>query len=75
YNDWRLPTKEELEGILASSGSPRIDTDWFPNTQANFYWSSSPYVGYSDYAWYVDFNDGYVNNGNRDGNGYVRLVR
>ena len=47
YTDWRLPTKEELQGILASSGSPRIDTEWFLNTQANFYWSSSPYVGNS----------------------------
>ena len=33
YTDWRLPTKEELQGILASSGNPRIDTTWFPNTQ------------------------------------------
>ena len=58
YNDWRLPTKEELQGILASSGNPRIDTTWFPNTQASWYWSSSPYVGGSGYAWYVYFGYG-----------------
>ena len=60
YTDWRLPTKEELQGILASSGSPRIDTAWFPNTQESFYWSSSPYVGNSDDAWNVNFVNGYV---------------
>ena len=45
YTDWRRPTYQELKGILASSGSPKIDITWFPNTQANYYWSSTPYVG------------------------------
>ena len=76
YTDWRLPTKEELEGILASSGSPKIDTTWFPNTQqASSYWSSSPYVGYSYLTWYVYFNDGSVYYYLRVSNNYVRLVR
>ena len=76
YTDWRLPTNEELEGILASSGSPRIDTAWFPNTQATYYWTSSSNVGDANYAWGVGFSIGYVNGyGNRDSNGHVRLVR
>ena len=76
YTDWRLPTNEELEGILASSGSPRIDTTWFPNTQAWLYWSSSPEVGYSSNAWNVYFSNGYVYyGGSRNGNLHVRLVR
>ena len=75
YTDWRLPTKEELQEILASSGSPRIDTAWFPNTQAAAYWSSSPYVGYSDDAWYVGFGNGDVNGYYRYVYGHVRLVR
>ena len=75
FTDWRLPTKEELEGILASSGSPRIDTTWFPNTQANAYWSSSPYVGDSSGAWGVSFYGGYVYYDYRYGNYRVRLVR
>ena len=78
YNDWRLPTREELQGILASSGSPRIDTTWFPNTQTDFYWSSmpAPNVGYSDYAFVVNFGDGNVNGGLRSsGTKHVRLVR
>ena len=68
YTDWRMPTKEELQGILASSGIPKIDTTWFPNTRASFYWSSSPYVGNSSYAWYVYFGDGGV-----DVSGYLRV--
>ena len=75
YNDWRLPTKDELAGILASSGSPSIDTTWFPNTQASYYWTSSPYVGVSGYAWYVSFDSGYVNGNLRNYNFHVRLVR
>ena len=76
YTDWRLPTKEELEGVLASSGSPRIDTTWFPNTQANFYRTSSPSVGVASNAWVVDFDYGYVNHVVSRSNGlHVRLVR
>ena len=73
YNDWRLPTKDELQGILASSGIPLIDTTWFPNTQASFYWSSSPYVGDFYGAWVVDFYDGFVYGS--DYSNRVRLVR
>ena len=75
FTDWRLPTKEELQGILASSGSPWIDTTWFPNTQAWGYWTSSPYVGDSGYAWGVNFNFGYVYDNYRSSNNRVRLVR
>ena len=75
YTDWRMPTKEELQGILARSVSPRIDTTWFPNTQAAFYWTSSPYVVSSSNALYVGFNVGNVNYGVRGDDYHVRLVR
>ena len=75
YTDWRLPTKEELHGIVVSANYPTIDTTWFPNTQVNYYWSSSPYVGYSDSAWFVYFDNGYVSGSNRGYNLHVRLVR
>ena len=77
YTDWRLPTKDELLGIVASSGIPKIDTTWFPNTQASVYWSLSPYVGGSYDAWGVNFYYGYVSYYGYGRNKYyhVRLVR
>ena len=78
YTDWRMPTNDELQGILASSGSPRIDTTWFPNTQASNYWSST-WSGISYNAWSVDFYDGNVNDRyhyrSRNDSYHVRLVR
>jgi Protein of unknown function (DUF1566) len=75
---WRLPTVDELQGLVDygvdhNSGKPAIDGVYFRNTVAGAYWTSSPLVGYSDYAWYVDFGSGdvsYVNDGS-----HVRLVR
>ena len=76
YTNWRMPTKEELQGIVVSGNYPTIDTTWFPNTRAYYYWTSSPNVGYSNNAWGVSFGNGYVNNYNRyDYGGAVRLVR
>ena len=75
FTDWRIPTKDELQGILSGGTSPTIDTEWFPNTSAVGYWSSSPYVGYASFAWGVSFYDAYPSGYNR---GYfydVRLVR
>ena len=86
YTDWRMPTSDELQGILASGGSPRIDTAWFPNTQANFYWSKSPYVGNPPFptdsggVLYVNFGPLILGSptvfwSGRNGYGRVRLVR
>ena len=77
FRDWRLPTKEELSGIVDKSKSPTIDTLWFPNTQPSNYWSSSPKLGYSYSAWDVDFYNG-SDVGDYGYRGYdyaVRLVR
>lgn len=47
----------------------------FPNT-SRWYWSSSPYVGVSGYAWDVNFNLGVVGyDGRGNDGGAVRLVR
>lgn len=46
-----------------------------PNALYLEYWSSSPYAGNSDYAWYVYFGDGYANNYNKGISYHVRAVR
>jgi hypothetical protein len=59
-----------------NGSQPTINTAAFPNTLLNIdYWSSSPYVGNSNLAWLVNFSNGYVYNGSRDNDSYVRLVR
>ena len=75
FTDWRMPTKEELQGILASSGSPRIDTDWFPNTQAAAYWTSTPGADNDELAFSVYFSNGTITTGFRYVPFSVRLVR
>ncbi len=82
---WRLPTKDELLGIVktpANAGSAYIDGTWFPNTpQHSAYWTSSPYAGYAYGAWLVYFGLGFASFDYRDyylgyyGYLLVRLVR
>jgi hypothetical protein len=56
YNDWRLPTAKELAFIKDSSRyNPAIDTAFFPNTQADDYWSSTIFVVDSSYSFRVSF--------------------
>jgi hypothetical protein len=67
---WRLPGAKELLTLVDPRRvSPAIDTDAFPNTLADKYWSASPQVEvtYPDgasgpvttaYHEYVDFRDG-----------------
>ena len=88
---WRLPTKDELASLVyCSSGEPAYwkpkgcegafgrPTIWpaaFPNTPQSWFWSSSPYAGSANYAWYVYFSSGYVHSYYKNSAYYVRLVR
>ena len=55
---WRLPNVKELHSIvdMEKVNAPNIDTTYFPDTQAAYYWSSTTFFGTSSYAWYVNFN-------------------
>ncbi|MDP2903568.1 MAG: DUF1566 domain-containing protein [Methylovulum sp.] len=77
YSDWRLPNIAELQTIVERENiSPAINTSVFPSTPTKPFWSSSPYVGYPDYAWNVVFNSGNVGYGyGRSSSLPVRLVR
>jgi len=45
FNDWRLPNKSELNGLIDYGRTlPSIDLGFFPNTHANRDWSSSAYA-------------------------------
>ncbi len=76
FNNWRVPTVDELSGI-ANQGTfnPAIDTNYFPNTVSSKFWSSSPIANYPYYAWIVYFDYGGVYGFIRDNGNRVRLVR
>ena len=77
-SDWRLPTADELQTLVdygIASPGPTLDTDYFPNTVQGWFWSSSPYVGFTFNAWFVSFGYGSVDYSSRGGSVAVRLVR
>jgi hypothetical protein len=75
-NQTKTLGKEESGYICTGSPTrPTINTTYFPNTQSNWFWSSSPNASHSDLAWIVYFVNGFSLNGSKYYNGYVRLVR
>ena len=76
YTDWMVPDTKALQSLLRKHKHvPKIDHTIFPNTPGSFYWSASPYVGDSGYAWIVGFNLGGTGYDYKSNNSYVRAVR
>ena len=76
YKDWRMPTRDELSGIAALDRvNPAIDSNYFPNTISNWFWSSSVSASNNNDAWYVDFSHGYDDTHGKNGSVLVWLVR
>lgn len=83
--DWRLPSRHELLSIVNNNNTgavPAIDTNYFPNVQALYYWTSSPSSKSQVDAWIVDFDFGFAHHTSFGFEGYykhslyyVRLVR
>ena len=76
YSDWRLPDRRELMSIVDFGRvSPSVDTTYFPSCRSSYYWSSSPNVNPSVYAWYVYFYYGHVTKHYKTNTYSVRCVR
>lgn len=75
--DWRLPTKIELESILDETRrSPATNSDAFPNlTPESHFWTATRYVGTVDYYWHISFLDGYHGANRIHDDYHVRCVR
>lgn len=80
HHDWYLPNAVQLQSILDySKPFPKIDTNYFPHTQQDIYWSSSSAID-GLHAVSVDFNYGIINATAKnhrfsDTEHFVRLVR
>jgi hypothetical protein len=76
-SNWRLPTREELRSIVnyqIEYPGPTIDNTFFPHTQNQFYWSSTPDADDKDSAWGIGFSFGYDYAYFKSDHGYIRLV-
>jgi hypothetical protein len=75
---WRLPTRIELVSLVDyTNPNPVIDMSAFPDTPADYFWSSSVYAGDAMNAWNVNFrfSDGIVDKSEMSKAHRVRCVR
>ena len=76
HNDWRLPTREEMMGLVNFTGANiKIDTNYFPETLPSWYWTASSNESRPEFAWYVLFKNGMSLNDLKENPKHIRLVR
>jgi hypothetical protein len=77
FDDWRLPTREELLGLVdLTRFNPATDAEAFPDTESDWYWTSSPLASSpGSYAWIVNFNGGGASGNHHYYECFVRPVR
>lgn len=76
HTDWRLPNIKELLSILDFGKTPpAIDETFFPNTESDYYWSSTAEFGLVNSKWIIDFSAGWVESQAKTDEYYPRPVR
>ncbi len=54
FSDWRLPTRRELCSLISwDKYDPVMDTDWFPNTTSETYWTYSTTASDTNFIWMI----------------------
>jgi hypothetical protein len=74
---WRLPTREELTGLVSKNEKkkPLIDKTAFPDTPKQLFWATRPGADDDLNAWLVNFSNGRVYGNNGQSRFPLRLVR
>lgn len=75
FSDWRLPTREELSGLIDTTQHSAIDQIAFPATPHADFWTASICHDHSGCVWCVDFANGNEYWHRDSSELYVRLVR
>jgi hypothetical protein len=75
YQDWRVPTIDELKTIVERNKKPAINHAMFPATPLSLFWSCSTVVNINQSAWAVYFYGGSAYWYGKTSYYYIRLVR
>ena len=73
--EWRLPNEYELQSIVDYGHfNPSVDSTIFFGTKSDYYWSSSIYAQWDDWAWQGSFDNGFFRSNEMTERAYVRCV-
>jgi hypothetical protein len=75
YQDWRVPSIDELKTIIERNKKPAINHAMFPATPLSLFWSSTAAVNMVQSAWAVYFYGGSAYWYGKTSYYYLRLVR
>lgn len=78
YSDWRLPSKQELDGLIDKKRNVPSISEEFQNTISYRYWTSTTNTTSrrdTSRAWYVNFSYGHKDSFSKEDIYHVRCVR
>jgi hypothetical protein len=76
HQDWRLPNKNELISIVDYlQYDPALDSGTFQNYYSGYYWCSTTNAKYGNYAWGINFLNGYSRHMGKGNSYHIRCVR
>jgi len=75
YNDWRLPSFEELKTLVADTKVSPVNSPVFKKALPCVYWSSSEHAKTKSNVWAIFFLDGTIYANPKTGNHFTRCVR